>query len=326
MRIAFVVDPLEHLDPLEDSSIALMRAAVARGHGVAAILRRELSWRDGQVLAEAVWLKPEPASNSGGSPWWQEIGRMTVPLQRFDAVLMRQDPPFDTEYLAATWLLELAQQAGCRVFTDPRALRDHSEKLAIAEFPQFLAPTCVSRHEEVLLDFVLEHGKAVLKPLDLMAGRGVVCVEATDPDLRQHIRAACVDGQRSLMAQRYLPAVMQGDVRVLTIAGQVVPWAWCRVPDPAAKGEPGAQQVGHARLLTARERQIAEHLAPILWRRGILLAGLDVIGGCLTEINITSPTHLACLARETPCDPPAMLIEALENCCQVGRAVARVAG
>jgi glutathione synthase len=236
-----------------------------------------------------------------------------LPLTAFDAVLMRQDPPFDFEYVTATWLLERAVQAGARVFNDPRAIRDHSEKLAITEFAQFTAPTLVAREAGDLNAFIDDMEDTVLKPLDGMGGSGVFRVRADDPNRNAIIETLTELGRRTIMAQRYLPAISDGDKRVLIIGGEVVPYALARIPKAGeTRGNLAAGGRGVAMALNPREREIAETLAPLLWSRGLLIVGLDMIGGYLTEVNVTSPTCMVEIASQAGYDVAALVIDKLE--------------
>ncbi|MCW5615233.1 MAG: glutathione synthase [Rhodocyclaceae bacterium] len=309
MQIAFILDPLEGLKAYKDSSIAMMREAARRGHAVWTIQREALAWRDGAVVASALAIEPRADDQN-----WYVAGEQRVqPLSAFDAVLMRQDPPFDFEYVTATWLLERAVQAGARVFNDPRAIRDHSEKLAITEFPEYAATTLVSRDPQSIQAFVDELGDTILKPLDGMGGSGIFRVRADDPN-RNAICETLTDlGRRTIMCQRYLPQIAEGDKRVLIIGGEVVPYSLARIPKAGeTRGNLAAGGRGVAMPLTAREHEIAEALAPTLWARGLLIVGLDMIGGHLTEINVTSPTCMVEITEQQGFDVSALVLERLE--------------
>ena len=309
---AFILDPLAALKPYKDSSIAMMREAVRRGHAVHAIERGSLSWRQSGVHASVV-----PLQVLDSDTHWYQAGQGDIrPLTDFDAVVMRQDPPFDFEYVTATWLLERAQAGGARVFNDPRAIRDHSEKLAIAEFPQFTAPTLVARDPARVQAFIDEFGDVVLKPLDGMGGSQIFRVRGDDPNRNVILETLAQEGQRTIMAQRFLPEIAEGDKRVLIIGGEVVPYALARIPKAGeTRGNLAAGGRGVAMPLSARERDIAEHLAPILWARGLMVVGLDVIGGHLTEINVTSPTCFVEIGAQTGFSVAALFIDKLEQAC-----------
>lgn len=312
MHFAFVVDPLENLKPYKDSSVAMMREARRRGHRVSAILRDALSWRDGIVQAQAAELD----FSDGHAHWFQAAACTSAPLAGFDAVLMRQDPPFDMEYVVATWLLERAEAGGARVFNRPRAIRDHSEKLAIAEFPEFTVPTLVASQPEALQAFVDELADAVLKPLDGMGGSSVFRVRREDPNRNVIVETLTQRGRRTIMAQRYIAQIALGDKRILLIGGRPVPYCLARIPKAGeTRGNLAAGGTGVAQPLSARDLEIAEALGPLLEARGLLVVGLDVIGEWLTEINVTSPTCFVEITEQTGFDVAGMFIDALEARC-----------
>jgi glutathione synthase len=229
---------------------------------------------------------------------------------------MRKDPPFDMEYVTATWLLELAGRDGARVFNDPRALRDHSEKLAIAEFARFTAPTLVTRLEKQIHDFIDAHADVVVKPLDGMGGSEVFRVTDADPNRNVIVETLTWHGTRSIMAQRYIPEIRDGDKRILVIAGQPVPYSLARIPKPGeSRGNLAAGGTGVAQPLSARDLEIAGALGPELARRGLLLVGLDVIGDYLTEVNVTSPTGFVEIANQTGFDVAGRFADALIGAC-----------
>jgi len=310
MKFAFILDPLESLKAYKDSSVAMMRCAAKRGHEVWAIQRAALTWRDGVVAARAQRLEV----GADDTAWFVVVEESVLPLTAYDAVLMRQDPPFDFEYIAATWLLERAEGQGARIWNQPRAIRDHSEKVAIAEFPQFTPTTLIARDADHIHAFIDELGDVILKPLDGMGGSSIFRVLKDDPNRNVIVETLTAFGTRSIMAQRYLPAISQGDKRILLIAGEPVPYCLARIPKPGeSRGNLAAGGKGVARPLLGRDREIAEALAPTLWARGLLIVGLDVIGDCLTEINVTSPTCFVEITQQMKFDVAAMLVEALEK-------------
>jgi glutathione synthase len=313
MKFAFILDPLESLKAYKDSSVAMMRVAAQRGHEVWAIQRPALTWRDACVAARAQRLVVTAATDHG---WFSIAEEVLTPLSGFDAVLMRQDPPFDFEYVAATWLLERAEAEGAHIWNRPRAIRDHSEKLAITEFPQFAPTTLIARDPADIHAFIDELGDVILKPLDGMGGTGIFRVLRGDPNRNVIVEILTEFGARGIMAQRYLPAISHGDKRILLIAGEPVPYCLARIPKAGeSRGNLAAGGKGVARPLLGRDREIAEALAPTLWARGLLIVGLDVIGDCLTEINVTSPTCFVEIAQQTRFDVAAMLVDALEREC-----------
>jgi len=233
-------------------------------------------------------------------------------LRDFDAVLMRKDPPFDSEYFYATHLLQQAEREGACVLNKPAALRDHPEKLAIMEFPQLIGPTLVTRDAAEIRRFHAEHGDVILKPLDGMGGMGIFRVGRDGLNLGSIIETLNRDGAVSVMVQRYLPEIADGDKRVLIIGGKPVPYCLARIPQGGeVRGNLAAGGKGVARPLTARDREIAEFLGPILFARGLLLVGVDVIGSCVTEINVTSPTCFQEIADQTGCDVASLYADAV---------------
>lgn len=318
LKFAFVIDPLASIKAYKDSSVAMMRAAERHGHEVFAIEARTLAWQhleDGNahVFAEAMHLNTRPDDHD----WYRETGHTWLALKNFDAVVMRKDPPFDFEYLAATWLLERAEAEGVLVVNKPRALRDHSEKLAIAEFGRFIAPTLVASDMPRLQSFIDEQRDIILKPLDGMGGQGIFRIQRNDPNRNSIVETLSNRGQRTLMAQKYLPEIVRGDKRILLIGGKVVPFCLARIPKSGeTRGNLSAGGTGVAQELTIRDREIAETLAPILMERGLMLVGIDVIGDYLTEINATSPTCMVEIRQQTGFDVAGAFITALEHLCE----------
>ncbi|MBI5331626.1 MAG: glutathione synthase [Betaproteobacteria bacterium] len=312
MNLLFIADPLESFKTYKDSTYAMMAEAARRGHGLHAMLAADLLWRDGRVQGKAFPVTLTPA---GQAPWFERGEAHWHDLAAFDAVLMRTDPPFDAAYLTATWLLEMAERLGARVFNRPQALRDFNEKLAIARFPAFTAPSLVSGDPLQIRAFLQEQGDIVVKPLDAMGGAGVFRLRPDDANLGAILETSTAYGARAVMAQRYLPEIKEGDKRVLVIDGAPVPYALARIPAPGeTRGNLAAGGTGVARPLTARDREIAESLGPTLRAAGILLAGLDVIGDCLTEVNVTSPTCFREITAQTGFDVAGMFMDALERC------------
>jgi len=326
MKLLFILDPLRSLKTYKDTSFAMMVEAARRGHEIHYTPQEGLMWKGGRVLAEHCRLHLINAEKYLGNPalhdedWYRlELPPHEHPLTEFDAVLMRKDPPFDLEYVAATWLLERAVADGARVFNSPRAIRDHSEKLAIAEFPQFTVPTLVTRLEGQLQQFIDAQADVVLKPIEGHGGVNVFRVTDRDPNRNVIIESLTANGARTIMAQRYIPEIRDGDKRVLLIAGQPVPHALARIPRPGeSRGNLAAGGTGVARPLSARDREIAATIGPALWRRGLLLVGLDVIGDWLTEVNVTSPTCFQEITQQTGFNVPAMFFDALEQAVRGG--------
>ena len=310
MNLLFVADPLESFKTYKDTTFAMMREAQKRGHSLTACEPQDIRWLHGEgVTAQVRDIRLTGAADD----WFEVSGTRRVALKDFDAIVMRKDPPFDSEYFYATHLLGQAEREGVRVFNSPAALRDHPEKLAILEFPQFTAPTLVTRREADIREFHATHGDIILKPLDGMGGMGIFKVGADGLNLGAIIETLNQGGAQTVMVQKYLPQIKEGDKRVLLIGGQPVPFALARIPQGSeVRGNLAAGGKGVAMPITDREREIAETLGPILASRGLLLVGLDVIGGHLTEINVTSPTCFQEISDQTGFDVPAMFIDALE--------------
>jgi glutathione synthase len=311
MKILFVADPLASFVTYKDTTFAMMREAQRRGHQIAACQPQQMRWLRGQPVQAQV----QDIILTGQSPAWFSVqAERNAALASFDAVVMRKDPPFDSEYFYATHLLEQAERDGARVFNKPRALRDHPEKLAILEFPQFIGPTLVTRNADDVRQFHAEHQDIILKPLDGMGGMGIFRVGPDGMNLGSIIETLNQDGAQTLMVQKFLPAIAQGDKRVLVIGGKPVPYCLARIPQGnEVRGNLAAGGKGVAQPLSARDWEIANSLAPILYSRGLLLAGIDVIGDCVTEINVTSPTCFQEIQQQTGCDVPALFIDALEQ-------------
>ena len=311
MKLLFVIDPLASLKPYKDSSVAMMRAAAARGHAVFATETRQLSIRDGFVRASCAALEV-----SASDDWYRVSHTDTCTLKDFNAVVMRTDPPVDIDYLLATHLLGVAEANGARVLNRPACLRDFNEKLAILNFPQFIAPTQVSADAAIIATFLDEHHDIIVKPLTEMGGSGIFRLTLTDPNRNAILETLTQHGRRAIMAQRYLPAISEGDKRILLIDGEIVPWALARIPKAGeTRGNLAAGGTARAQPLSARDQTIATTIAPWAKENGIFLTGLDVIGNCLTEINVTSPTGFQEITAQTGHDVAVQFIAAIERNC-----------
>jgi glutathione synthase len=309
MKLLFIVDPLASLKPYKDSSVAMMRAAVARGHAVFAAEARQLYVADGWSRAACAALNV-----STDHDWYHVVEPSDCILKNFDAVVMRSDPPVDTDYLLTTHLLGIAEANGARVLNRPAALRDFNEKLAILNFPAFVAPTLVAAAAADIGRFLAEQRDIIVKPLTEMGGAGIFRLTQDDPNRNAILETLTRHGRRAIMAQRYLPAIKDGDKRILLIDGEVVPWALARIPLAGeTRGNLAAGGTARAQPLSPRDREIAETIAPWAKQHGIFLAGLDVIGDCLTEINVTSPTGFQEITAQTGHDVAAQFIAAIEN-------------
>jgi glutathione synthase len=318
MHILFIADPLESFKTYKDSTFAMMRAATARGHTLSACEPKDIMWKSGGPLAPFVTAYVRDISLTGRLDDWftsaqEKPDERPHLLKDFDAVIMRKDPPFDSEYFYATHLLEQAQREGAKVFNQARALRDHPEKLAILEFPQFISPTLVTRDASDIKRFHAEHQDIILKPLDGMGGAGIFRVKADGLNLGGIIETLNKDGQQTVMVQKFIPAIEKGDKRILVINGAPVPYSLARIPQGGeVRGNLAAGGKGVAQPLTAQDRAIAEHIGPTLAKRGLFLIGLDVIGEHLTEINVTSPTCFQEIQQQTGWDVAEHFIAQLE--------------
>jgi glutathione synthase len=310
-NILFVADPLDQFKIYKDTTFSMMREAQRRGHRIAACLPEDLQWQSGGLVTAVV----QQITLTGDAKDWYRVDS-TEPraLKDFDVVLMRKDPPFDAEYIYATHLLEQAEREGGHVVNTPRALRDHPEKLAIMEFPQFVTPTLVTRSAASVRAFHAEHGDIILKPLDGMGGMGIFRVKADALNLGSIVETLNKDGAETIMVQRFVPQVTEGDKRILIINGVPAPFVLARIPQGTeVRGNLAAGGLGVAQPLTDRNREIAETIGRQLAPRGLLLIGLDVIGDAVTEINVTSPTCFQEITEQTGFDVPAMFIDALEE-------------
>jgi glutathione synthase len=315
MKLLFVADPLEIFKTYKDTTFAMMREAVRRGHTIAACEPKQLTWVSGGRVAALV----REIELTGDAERWYSVRNtpnvdVPVALAEFGAVLMRKDPPFDSEYFYATHLLEQAEREGARVFNKPRALRDHPEKLAVLEFPQYVGPTLVTRAADEIRRFHAEHRDIILKPLDGMGGKGIFRVGEDGLNLGSIIETLNGDGAQTVMVQKYLHEIAAGDKRISVIGGEPVPFALARVPQGnEIRGNLAVGGKGIAQPLTKRDREIAEGVGPVLAARGLLLVGLDVIGDWLTEINVTSPTCFQEITQQTGFDVARRFIDALES-------------
>ena len=314
MNLLFIADPLTSFQIYKDTTFAMMREAQRRGHTLAACEPKDMTWqRGGRVQAPVRRI----TLNRDKTNWFTELPQSPdearSELKDFDAIVMRKDPPFDSEYFYATHLLEQAEREGAKVFNQPRALRDHPEKLAIMEFPQFIGPTLVTRDAAAIQQFHAEHRDIILKPLDGMGGIGIFRVGPDGLNLGSIIETLNREGAQTVMVQKFLPEIAQGDKRVLVIGGKPVPYSLARIPQGGeVRGNLAAGGKGVAQPLSARDREIGETIGPILAARGLLLAGIDVIGDCVTEINVTSPTCFQEIFDQTGCDVAALFVDALE--------------
>lgn len=310
MKLAVILDPLESIKTYKDSTYAMMREAAARGHELFVMQQQDVVLSNGAVTGFACKL----TLLDDEIHWYTILPPQPTALKNFDSVLMRKDPPFDMEYIYSTYLLELAEQQGARIFNRPGAIRDYNEKLSTAKFPEFTPPTLVTRQAELLRAFIAEHGDAILKPLDGMGGMGIFRLHNSDHNINVIIETLTQMGTRTIMAQRYIPEISKGDKRILVIDGKPADYALARIPkDGETRGNLAAGGKGVAQKLSERDRAIAEAIGPTLRDEGLMLVGLDVIGDFLTEINVTSPTCMQEIFQQTGYNIAALMIDALEK-------------
>jgi glutathione synthase len=310
-RLAVVMDPIAGIKYAKDSTLAMLLAAQARGFQLHYLTQQDLFMRDGQAMGHA-----RPLTVRADAAGWFTLGeRGTQALGGFDCILMRKDPPFDMEYVYTTYILERAEGQGALVVNRPQGLRDINEKVYTAWFPQCCAPTLITRSLADLNAFLQEHGKIVCKPLDGMGGRSIFVTETTDKNRHVIFETLTATGTRYTMAQQYLPEIVAtGDSRVLLVDGEPVPYALARIPaadDNRGNLAAGAQGMGRA--LSDRDRWLAAQIGPTLAQRGMLFVGLDVIGGMVTEINVTSPTGIRELDKQFGISIGDLLVQAIER-------------
>ena len=313
MKLLFILDPLASLKTYKDTSLAIMRQAAARGHTLYACEQRNVMLRF-DVVKFAI---KRFTFNQDGTFYAEHAGEVLA--QIFDAIIMRKDPPFDNEYLYSTYLLELAASQGARVINNPAALRNWNEKLSIAKFPQFAPEFLVTSDGDLIRGFLSDYQDIIVKPLDGMGGSGIFRLTESDPNIGVILETATKFGTQTIMAQRYLPQILQGDKRIIVINGEPLPYALARIPKAGeTRGNLAAGGTGVAQALTARDVEIATAVGKVLKAEGLFLVGLDVIGDYLTEINVTSPTGMVEIATQTqhldlPCNPAQVFMQQLEQ-------------
>ena len=312
MSLLIVADPLESFKTYKDTTFAMMREAARRGHELWACEAGDLVWLKG---ARVVARRARAITLTGDADrWFDVVAERELALADTRAVLMRKDPPFDSEYFYATHLLQQAEREGARVFNKPAALRDHPEKLAILEFPQWIPPTLVTRSEQAVRAFHAEHRDIIVKPLDGMGGMGIFRVGPDGMNLGAIVETIGNHGATTVMVQRFLPEIVHGDKRILLIDGEAVPYCLARIPQGGeVRGNLAVGGKGVAQALSEGDRKIAAAIGPTLRERGLLLVGIDVIGDRLTEINVTSPTCFQEIAQQTGFDVARVFVDALER-------------
>ncbi|MFW2439013.1 MAG: glutathione synthase [Arenicellales bacterium] len=307
--IGVIMDPIEQINISKDSTWAMILAAQKRGWQVRYMQQVDLFTRNGIVYAESRVVKLLP----GQDPWLELSPVNSHELSECSAILMRKDPPFDLEYIYTTYMLELVEQQGTLIVNKPQSLRDCNEKFFTTRFPQCAPPTLVTCSEKQLRQFIQEHGDCIFKPLDGMGGTSIFRVQINDPNKGVIIETLTQHGTTSIMAQRFIPEISEGDKRILIVDGNPAPYALARIPLAGeTRGNLAAGGSGKGVALSDRDYWICEQVGPILEEKGILFAGLDVIGDYLTEINVTSPTCIRELDRQFELDIAGDLMDAIE--------------
>lgn len=310
IKLGIVMDPISNIVIKKDTSFAMLLEARSRGWELWYMEMNDLYLRDGRTHARMRKLDIERHEQR----WFEFHGEWDAPLDELDVVLMRKDPPFDQEYIYATYLLECAENRGLHVVNKPRSLRDANEKLFTAWFSHCCAPTLVAREAKRLREFLREQGEIVLKPLDGMGGASIFRVRENDPNLSVILETMTRHNSRFVMAQRYLPEIADGDKRILVINGEAVPYALARIPaEGESRGNLAAGGRAEGRELTARDRWIVDQVGPTLKEKGLAFVGLDVIGDYLTEVNVTSPTCVQELDKLFGLNISAQLLDHIET-------------
>ena len=312
MQLLFIADALGTFKTYKDTTFAMMREGARRGYAIWACHPADLVWvRGAKVTALAA---KRIALTGEEHDWFTVEETRDFVLAEANAVLMRKDPPFDSEYFYATHLLQQAEREGAKVVNSPAALRDHPEKLAILEFPELITPTLVTRNEAAIRAFQAEHGDIILKPLDGMGGMGIFRVKADGLNLGAIIETLNKGGRETVMVQRFIPEIVSGDKRILVIGGEVVPFCLARIPQgQEVRGNLAVGGKGVVQPITERDREIATLVGARLAARGLVFIGLDVIGDCMTELNVTSPTGFAEITAQSGFDVAKMFIDAVER-------------
>ena len=304
------MDPIGSIKPYKDTTLHILLAAQARGWSIVYFEMQDIWLRDGTAIGRGRAVKVFDDKKH-----WFDLGEPeTIKLGDLSVILMRKDPPFDLEYITATYILERAQHQGALVVNDPASLRDCNEKMFTAWFPQCAPPTLFSRDASLLRAFHAEHKDVIYKPVDGMGGMGIFHVDASGRNLGAVIEELTRNGTRVIVAQKYLPAIKDGDKRILVVDGKPIPYCLARIPLAGeTRGNLAAGGKGEPRPLTERDQWIAAQVGPELKKRGLLFVGLDVIGEYLTEVNVTSPTCAREIDAEYQQDIGGQLIRAIEK-------------
>ena len=310
IKLGIVMDPIQSITIQKDTSFAMLLEAQRRGYELWYMEMGDLSLRDGESYGHMAKLTVKEDANQ----WYTLETAERQPLSNLDVILMRKDPPFDTEFIYATYLLERAEEKGTLIVNKPQSLRDANEKLYTAWFSEFTPTTLVTRSAAEIRAFHQEHSDIILKPLDGMGGASIFRVKQDDPNLGVIIETLTEHGNRYCMVQAYIAAITDGDKRVLVVDGEVVPYCLARIPQGGeTRGNLAVGGRGEARPLSDSDRRIAEALGPTLKAKGLIFVGLDIIGDKLTEINVTSPTCVREIEAAFPVNIAGMLMDAIEK-------------
>lgn len=310
LKIGMVMDPIESITPYKDSSFAMLLEATRRGAEIHYLQQDDLKLLSGRATGTS----RELAVQDDNDDWFEIGAERQVALGDLDVILMRKDPPFDMEYVYTTYILDRAAAAGALVVNRPQALRDMNEKAYTAWFPECTPLTLITRSMQDMRDFLREHGRIVVKPLDGMGGKSIFVVEKSDKNAGVIFETLTDNGRRFAMAQQFIPEISLGDKRILLINGEAVPYALARIPsadDNRGNLVMGAK--GVAQELSAADRRICERVGPVLREHGVLFAGIDVIGDFLTEVNVTSPTGIRELDKQFDLNIAGLLFDAIES-------------
>ncbi|MGS0692139.1 glutathione synthase [Shewanella sp. 0m-4] len=309
IKLGIVMDPISEINIKKDSSFAMLMAAQSRGYQLFYMEMKDLAMVNGQAMAtmSALTVKNDPQQ------WYQLEDAIDTPLADLDVILMRKDPPFDTEFVYSTYMLERAEEQGVLIVNKPQSLRDANEKLFTAWFSEFTPETIVTRSEQRIRAFHQAKGDIILKPLDGMGGSSIFRVKKDDPNLGVIIETLTSEGQQYAMAQAFIPDISAGDKRILVVDGEPVPYSLARIPQKGeTRGNLAAGGRGVAQPLSESDWHIARTIGPELKKRGLIFVGLDVIGDKLTEINVTSPTCIKEIEAAFDVDITGMLMDAIE--------------
>jgi glutathione synthase len=309
IKLGMVMDPISQINIKKDTSFAMLLEAQARGWELHYIELDDLFLSNGQAYARTRSLEVQRDANQ----WHRFTGEQQIALSELDTIIMRKDPPFNQEYIYATYILEQAEREGVYVVNKPQSLRDANEKMFTAWFPQCCTDTLVARNPQKIRDFLQQHKEIILKPLDGMGGASIFLVRENDPNLSVILETMTEHGQRFIMAQKYLPAIKDGDKRILMVNGEPVPYCLARIPSSGeSRGNLAAGGRGEGRPLSDRDRWIAEQVGPTLKAKGLVFVGIDVIGDYLTEVNVTSPTCVQELDKQFDLNISAQLMDHIE--------------